>query len=207
MQDMAKSEIWTIAHTDQGDAVLLRPLGMDLSVPIFIGQLESQAILIGLGEVPVKRPLTHDLFLDFVRHAGFTLFRVEVYDIKNNTFHARLFFSGNVYSEKKPLVLDTRPSDAFALSVRCKCPIFVSRKVVELAGVPLDLFIDGPEKPETELSEPAVSPEIPETAGISEKYRTLRWELNQAVAAEEYERAAEIRDMLIHLEKEEGKGP
>ncbi|MDR2102599.1 MAG: bifunctional nuclease family protein [Treponema sp.] len=203
---MERSEIWTIAHTDQGDAVLLRPLGMDISVPIFIGQFEAQAILIGLGDVPVNRPLTHDLFLDFIRHAGFTLLRVEVYDIKNNTFHARLFFSGNAYPEKKPLILDTRPSDAFALSVRCKCPIFVSRKVVELAGVPLDLFIDEPENREVELPELAAFPEMPETSGESEKRRALQWELDQAVAAEEYERAAEIRDMLLLLEQEEGKG-
>jgi bifunctional DNase/RNase len=207
MQDMTESEIWTIAHTDQGDAVLLRPLGMDLSVPIFVGQFEAQAILIGLGDVVIKRPLTHDLFLDLVRHAGFTLFRIEVYDLKNNTFYARLLFSGNAYSEKKPLVLDARPSDAFALSVRCKCPIFVSRKVVELAGVPLDLFIDDPENTEPEPAEPAFPPENQETLGGSEKYRNLRRELNQAVAEEEYERAAEIRDMLFLLEKEEGKSP
>jgi bifunctional DNase/RNase len=206
MQDMAESEIWTIAHTDQGDAVLIRPLGMDISVPIFIGQFEAQAILIGLGEVVIKRPLTHDLFLDLVRHSGFTLFRVEIYDLKNNTFHARLLLSGNAYSEKKPLVLDARPSDAFALSVRCKCPIFISRKVVELAGVPLDLFADDPENAAADVPEPVFFPEIQEAARGSEKHRSLLRELNQAVAAEEYERAAEIRDMLLLLESEEEKG-
>jgi bifunctional DNase/RNase len=206
MQDMAESEIWTIAHTDQGDAVLIRPLEMDILVPIFIGQFEAQAILIGLGEVVIKRPLTHDLFLDLVRHSGFALSRVEIYDLKNSTFHARLLLSGNAYSEKKPLVLDARPSDAFALSVRCKCPIFIARKVVELAGVPLDLFMDDPEKAAADIPEPVFFPEIRESSRGSEKYRNLQRELNQAVAAEEYERAAEIRDMLLLLESEEEKG-
>jgi bifunctional DNase/RNase len=205
---MVEAEIWTIVHTDAGDAVLLRPLGMDISVPIFIGPLEAQSILIGLGDVPVKRPLTHDLFLDLARHIGLVLSRVEVSDLKDNTFHAKLLFSGNTYSEKKPLVLDSRPSDAFALSVRCKCPVFIARKVTDLAGVPLDLFTDEYGEPDEEKPEsPVPPPENQKETGGSEKHRNLLKELNQAVATEEYERAAEIRDMILRLKKEEEKNP
>ena len=60
---LVEAEIWTIARTDQGNAVLVRPIGSESAVPIFIGQLEAQSILIGLGNVPMPRPLTHDLFL------------------------------------------------------------------------------------------------------------------------------------------------
>ncbi|MDR2103156.1 MAG: bifunctional nuclease family protein [Treponema sp.] len=207
MQDMVEAEIWTIAHTDQGDAVLIRPLGLELSVPLFIGQFEAQSILIGLGGVAVKRPLTHDLFLDLMDRAGFALLRLEVYDLKNNTFYARLFFSGGSFSEKAPLVLEARPSDAFALSVRRKCPIFISRKVVEMAGVPLDFFTGEAEEPGPAAPAAAPCPESEDPGGGSDKYRSLRQELNQAVAAEEYERAAEIRDTLLLMEKEDGKIP
>ena len=61
---LIEAEIWTVARTDQGNAVLVRPIGSDYAVPIFIGQLEAQSIIIGIGNVPMPRPLTHDLFLN-----------------------------------------------------------------------------------------------------------------------------------------------
>jgi bifunctional DNase/RNase len=60
---LVEAEIWTIARTEQGNAVLIRPIGSESAVPIFMGQLEAQSILIGLGSVPMPRPLTHDLFI------------------------------------------------------------------------------------------------------------------------------------------------
>jgi bifunctional DNase/RNase len=192
MNDMMKAEIWTIARTDQGNAVLLRPLGTDISVPIFIGPLETQYILIGGGEMPIKRPLTPDLFLSLVKRVGLELKRVEVHELKENTFHARLVLQGGEYSGKQPLTLDSRPSDAFALAVRRKCPIYISRKVVEQAGIPVDMVID-------EVEETAHSIGKDETE--ASKKAELLAELEKAVAAEEYERAAEIRDILLLLGK------
>jgi bifunctional DNase/RNase len=196
--EMLESEIWTIARTDQGHVVLLRPLEWDIAVPIFIGQLEVQSILIGIGKTKVKRPLTHDLFLSLLGHVGLSLIRAEVHTLRDNTFHARLIILGGHFSEKKPLALDARPSDAFALAVRQRCPIFVSSRVVEQAGVPVDLIVEGMEK-----NPFAPEPEFPESPAASQgdKYGELLGQLNRAVAAEEYERAAEIRDMLILLDK------
>lgn len=197
---MLEAEIWTVARTDQGNAVLLRPLGSDTVVPIFIGQLEAQSILIGFGDVKVKRPLTCDLFLEMVRQIGLILFRVEIHEIRDNTFLARLLLAGKGFSEAKPMVLDSRPSDAFALAVRRKCPVFVSPRVVEQAGIPADLVIE-------DVAEFAKGPEHPvmytgERAPLAAKRRRLQTELDKAVAVEEYERAAEIRDLLILLEQE-----
>jgi bifunctional DNase/RNase len=201
---MIEAEVWTIVRTNQGNAVLLRPLGLDVSVPIFIGQFETQAILIGFGEIAISRPLTHDLLLDTIRRLGFDLFRAEVHDIRDGTFYARLLLSGQNHTARDPLILDARPSDAFALAVRCKCPIFVSEKVVEAAGVPLDLIID--EAPGTghfpgDFDAGALGPEFK----AQSRRDTLRAELEAAVEAEEYERAAEIRDILAILDKENGK--
>ncbi|MDR0601685.1 MAG: bifunctional nuclease family protein [Treponema sp.] len=196
MNDMMKAEIWTIARTEEGNAVLLRPLGSDVAVPIFIGPLETQYILIGGGEMPVKRPLTPDLFLSLVKRVGLELKRVEIHEIRNNTFHARLVLSGGEYTGKDPLVLDSRPSDAFALSVRKKCPIYVSRRVVKQAGIPVDMVID-------EVEEAAHSIDLrDENAPVSKKEELLA-ELDRAVAAEEYEKAAEIRDILLHFNRED----
>jgi bifunctional DNase/RNase len=189
--DMLKAEIWTIARTDQGNAVLLRPLGSDISVPIFIGPLETQYILIG-GDTPVKRPLTPDLFLSLVKRVGLELKRVEIHDIRDNTFHARLVLLGGEYTGRQPLILDARPSDAFALAVRKKCPIYVSGKVVEQTGIPVDMVIE-------EVEEAAHSIDDKRAVTEESKRRGLLEELEKAVAAEEYERAAEIRDILLLL--------
>ena len=90
MNTLVKAEIWTIARTDQGNAVLVRPIGAEIAVPIFIGQLETQSILIGFGDVAVPRPLTHDLMLSVVRRMGSELLRIEINDLKDGTFFARL---------------------------------------------------------------------------------------------------------------------
>jgi bifunctional DNase/RNase len=204
MESMIEAEIWTIARTDQGNAVLLRPLGSDVSVPIFIGQFEAQAILIGYGDIVIPRPLTHDLLLNVIHHLGLELIRVEVHDLQEGTFYSRLILSGKLYPEKKPLVLDARPSDAFALAVRCKCPVFVSDRVVKEAGVSVDLVIDAADGVfEDGAGEaPPIKPKNPEKVSRQE---ALQGELEQAVAAENYERAAEIRDILALLKKKGGK--
>ncbi|MDR1618179.1 MAG: bifunctional nuclease family protein [Treponema sp.] len=197
MAEMLRVEIWTIARTEQGNAVLLRPPGSDISVPIFVGQLEVQSILVGSGDIVVKRPLVHDLFLSLIYQIGMVLIRVEVHELKDNTFHARVVLSGKEFSERKPLMLDARPSDALALAVRRKCPIYVSRKVVEQAGVSVDVLMEGPSG---DQSAGAAAKEV--ISGIPGKRRGLEARLEEAVAAEEYEKAAEIRDMLILLDKE-----
>jgi bifunctional DNase/RNase len=206
MKKMLEAEIWTIIRSDQGNAVLLRLLGSDISVPIFIGPLESQSILIGLGGVSFPRPLTHDLLLNIVHRMEIGLVRAEISDIKDNTFIARLYFEGRQYTPAHPLVLDSRPSDALALALRCKCPVFVAEKVAAHAGVPVDIFINTPgEDPAFPLE--AVSDEEPEVSEKSLRRLALQVELETAVANEEYERAAEIRDTLTLLDNETGSFP
>jgi bifunctional DNase/RNase len=200
--EMLEVEIWTITRTDQGNAVLLRPLSSDLIVPVFIGRLEVQAILIGSGDIKTPRPLAHDLLLSLLRQTGLSLNRVEVHSLRDNTFYARLIIFGGGFSEKRPLVLDSRPSDAFALAVRRRCPIYISRRILDQTGVPADFILEGPEENGGILSSPAPGP-----MSRSDKYRELLEKLNRAVDAEEYEQAAEIRDLLILLDKEQGEAP
>jgi bifunctional DNase/RNase len=194
MDTMLEAEIWTIARIDEGTAAVLHPLGTEIAVPIFIGQNEAQAILLGFGEVAVPRPLTHDLLLDLANKQGLTLLRAEISDIRDGIFYARLVFSAQDPGNK-PLILDSRPSDALALAVRCKCPLFIARNVVDQAGLPVEFFLDA-------LGE-TISADTVEIAGegIAAHRTALRMELDQAVADEEYERAAEIRDALALLNR------
>jgi bifunctional DNase/RNase len=197
---MVEAEIWTVTQMEEGNAVLLRPLGLDLVIPIFIGQAEAQAILFGLGEVTVSRPLTHDLFLSLTRQLQLELLRAEVWDLKDNTFYGRLVYKGGDFSEKRPLVLDARPSDTFALAVRCKSPIFIAQKVIDETGLPMDFFLDlsagFPSESDLGAEETSGAAAGASAEAQSSRQETLLRELEQAVEAEEYELAAKIRDML-----------
>ena len=177
---MLEAEIWGIAETGDGYMIFVKPLELEYSVPIFIGQIEAQAILIGFGGISIPRPLTVDLLQILVKEAGLTLLRAEINNLKDNTFFGSLVFKR---PSGKELVLDSRPSDALALAVRCKSPIYIAEKVVEEAGI-LAEDIDNSLKTDQKMQK-----------------QLLKAELDDAVAAENYERAAEIRDMLIFLEK------
>jgi bifunctional DNase/RNase len=206
---MFETEIWTIARMADGTALLLRPINSNLAVPIFIGENEAQSILLGLSGTTMSRPFTHDLFLDLVKKDSLALSRVEIHDLRDNIFYARLILTGREFSEKTPLVIDSRPSDAFALAVRCKCPIFIFPRVTDQAALPLDFFLDamgdaGEISADTSISR--LKGAEPERPGFVARRETLRMELDQAVAAEEYERAAELRDVLALLDKEGRNG-
>jgi bifunctional DNase/RNase len=182
MEKLLQAEIWTVAQTREGNVVLLRPLDQNIAVPVFVGQLEIQSILIGMEDISLPRPLTHDLFLSLLKSQGLTLDRVEIQELRGNTFHACLVISGGV---NKPLMLDSRPSDALGLAARRKCPIMVSQDIIKQTGIAVDLFMDmlGEDK----------------KAGVNDNQKrrdNLMRQLNEAVENEEYEKAAKIRDML-----------
>jgi len=177
-------EIWSILKTSHGNALLLKPKEMETAVPIFIGTLEMQSILVGKEGMTSARPHTHDLFLNMLNHVNLSIKKVEVYELKDDVFHARLIVTGGEYTKEKPLVLDSRPSDAFAIAARRKCPIYISSDIIEETGVPLSFFINDMEE------------------SSDDQYRNLKEQLEQAVAEEEYEQAAEIRDLLKLLDDE-----
>jgi len=188
MKEMYVSEIWSILKTSHGSAILLKPKDKEVAVPVFIGTLEMQSILIAKEGINLSRPHTHDLFINMLAHVNLTVKKVEVYALINDVFHARLIITGGEYTKEKPLVMDSRPSDAFAIAARKKCPIYLSASVIEQTGVPIDFFI-------SELEE--------ELQPNGDRHRSLREQLEQAVAEEEYEQAAEIRDLLKMLDGEE----
>jgi len=181
---MYLSEIWSVLKTSHGNALLLKPKDKEIAVPIFIGTLEMQSILMGKEGVSISRPHTHDLFLNMLANVNLSVKKVEVYELKDDVFHARLIITGGEYTKEKPLVLDSRPSDAFAIATRKKCPIYMASSIIEQTGVPLSFFINDLEE------------------DTDDKYRSLKEQLEQAVAEEEYEQAAEIRDLLKMLEND-----
>ncbi|RKX87981.1 MAG: hypothetical protein DRP58_01545 [Spirochaetes bacterium] len=180
---LVEAEIWTIARTDQGNAVLIRPIGAESAVPIFMGQLEAQSILIGLGSVPMPRPLTHDLFIRIFKQLKTNILRIEINSLNNGTFFSKLVLKKG----REEITIDCRPSDALGLAVRKKCPIFIDEDIIDEAGIPIDSITNKTTDTNKELTKTEI--------------KMLKLELEKVIEIEDYEEAARIRDRINKLEK------
>jgi len=111
--------------------VLLKELGGDRILPIWIGENEAMAIMIALEHIKYPRPLTHDLVRLIIDALGVKLIRVVVSDLKDDTYYARLFIqkNGNIIS------IDARPSDSIAIALRADARIFVDNHIIEKNGM------------------------------------------------------------------------
>lgn len=192
--ELQKGEIMTVARTDKGTAVLVRTVGSDKAIPIFIGQLEAHSILIGLGKVPMPRPLTHDLMIGILEKTKMVLERVEITDLRDGTYYAHLILKHGV----RHIDMDARPSDALALVARLDVPLYLSQHLVDEAGIPIDLISE--ENASTQEMEPLPDLDIKATDLDPEELRMrLKEQLDKAVEAEDYEEAARLRDELLGL--------
>lgn len=107
--------------------IILRDDGDKLALPIWIGLIEASSIATELESISLSRPMTHDLVRTLLSELGVMVTRVEIVDLTDNTFFANI----HLKSADKAIVLDCRPSDAVAIALRCKAPIFVNRSVIE----------------------------------------------------------------------------
>jgi uncharacterized protein len=107
--------------------ILLKVDSPEQMIPIWIGLLEATSIASALKDVEFDRPMTHDLFKNFTGLMDVTVTKIEVCDIVENTYYARIHFIG----PKGPFDMDARPSDAIAIALRFKAHIYVDDKVLE----------------------------------------------------------------------------
>jgi len=107
--------------------IILKADEGEQTVPIWIGLLEATSIASALQDVKFDRPMTHDLFKNFSERLDIAVTSVEVCDLKDNTFFAKI----NFVSKSETFEMDARPSDAIAIALRFKAPIFVDDVVVE----------------------------------------------------------------------------
>ena len=114
--------------------VILKEKDSDRYLPIWIGPAEADAIAIKLQDVSVPRPMTHDLLGSIIVTLGGDLTHITVCELESDTFYAKI----GLQIEDKALEVDCRPSDAIALAVRAKVPIYVSDEVMDKAGIMLD---------------------------------------------------------------------
>jgi uncharacterized protein len=118
--------------------VLLKDREEERYLPIWIGMFEATQIEIALEGVPVPRPMSHDLMKSLLDTSELKLKEIRIHDIIEGTFHAKILLN-NINGEI--VLVDARPSDAIALSLRTESPIFVSKRIIEkdaIVGSPPD---------------------------------------------------------------------
>jgi uncharacterized protein len=132
--------------------VLLKDIHAERYLPIWIGQYEADAITTELHEKrPHQRPLTHDLLKNVIEEMGGRIVHILINDMRKEIFFARLV----VEVKGENIEIDSRPSDAIAIAVRAKAPIFVAEVVMEKSAVEPEEEIDMDE--ESSLSERRLS--------------------------------------------------
>ena len=155
-------------------------------LPIVIGTSEAQSIALGLEGNQPSRPLTHDLFKRFALNYDVDLTEVVITRFLDGVFYATLICKqGDDIS-----MIDARPSDAIALAVRFGCPISAYESVMQEAGIETE-DLDKVEEPNPEPSEEAQSDNLEDLS-----VEQLQQLLDLAIEEENYEKAAEIRDLI-----------
>ena len=133
--EMAVIEVFVesirVNMTNYRRVVMLKEKTSPRYLPIWIGHFEADAIAIPMQNVPVQRPLTHDLLKGVIEQLGGKLTQVVINELADETFFAKLI----VDAGGRHVEVDARPSDAIALAIRAKVPIYVEESVFEQAGL------------------------------------------------------------------------
>lgn len=183
------ADIKPSGSTQGAYALVLNEADGTRKLPIVIGGNEAQAIAIELENMTPSRPLTHDLFKSFAHAFAISVEEIIIYNLIEGIFFAKVI----TVQDGKRAEIDSRTSDAVALAVRFKCPIYCYDFILDTAGVN-----------EQEIKEEYIDEDEddfePEVSGSSDtstlSVAELEQELEKAIEQEDYERASEIRDEI-----------
>ena len=168
--------------------LLLKEMKGERLLPIVIGWCEARSIALALdNDESPERPLTHDLFLSLGDKYDISIGKVIIHTLSEGIFHASFFAK---LKNKEEVEIDARTSDAIALAVRFKCPIFTYEQVLSKAGILLDKAL------EKNISIKEVEEEQEEQGLKGFNLDRLQKMLQEAIENENYEKASEIRDEI-----------
>lgn len=208
-EDFLEAVIDNISVSNLGFIVFLKAVDDERVLPIFIGANEAQSIAIAYNNQVPPRPLTHDLMKNVLALVDVEVTKVQVTSLTDNTFYGRVFFKKEGIED---LEIDARPSDAIALALRYKVPIFVHKDVYEGAAIMVkegeEAEGDTEAEPEEEAHESSAgegrSKRNPASRVVPETHMSqvekLKEKLRKALAGERYEEAARLRDELKRIE-------
>jgi len=176
-------------------AVVLGERSGTRRLPIVIGSFEAQAIAVAMERMSPSRPLTHDLFKNTLETFNVDLKEVVINNLLDGIFYAKLICikDGEVFE------IDSRTSDALALAVRFHCPVYTYEFILDAAGIVLE---EGEEEEDEERETAAAAAQEKSVAAgqgaplASYSVEALTQLLEEVLAEEDYERAAEIRDEI-----------
>jgi bifunctional DNase/RNase len=117
----------TIDPLTNSPILILKDMEGDKTIPIWIGLLEATAIASEMENIKFSRPMTHDLMKNMMDQLGIKIAKIEICDLRENTFFALVYLVQN----DKEFSLDARPSDAIALALRAEAPIYVEEQVIQ----------------------------------------------------------------------------
>lgn len=194
MADKIKLEILGLSSSQSQSgsfALVLGEVDGNRRLPIIIGMFEAQAIAIEIEEITPNRPMTHDLFKSFAFHFGYEIKEIFISDLKEGVFFAKIVCE----TGGKIVEIDARPSDAIAIGLRFKVDIYTQESILTEAGI----VLTDEEEEVTEVKRKSTGSGKPEP--VSKKLEDLPSDqlntmLDDALAKEDYERAAKIRDEI-----------
>jgi hypothetical protein len=184
----------SVSQTQTGAyALVLAEENGDRRLPIIIGPVEAQAIAIQLEGLKPPRPLTHDLVKNIALAFEIALLEVVIHKLEEGIFYSELLFE----MDGKEISVDSRTSDAVALALRFRCPIYTTEDILHKAGIVLDMNEDKPVKEHRDEES------FGHGRSVYEKYTLADLEslLSEAVQNEDYEKASMIRDEIKRRKK------
>ncbi|MCM1033121.1 MAG: bifunctional nuclease family protein [Odoribacter sp.] len=195
MEDRVKLKVLGISYTQLQSGAFALLLAQDKGpyrIPVVIGAAEAQAIAIKMEGITPPRPLTHDLFVSFAQAFGVRLQEVFIYKFEDGIFSSELTFTDG----ERQIVLDARTSDAIAIAMRCKAPIWTTSAILHETGFIID---NDPAAPAT-----AIKPDHPQSDDDSPAeprlenlaVEELRKMLARLVEEEKYEEASRVSEII-----------
>ncbi len=184
----------SVSQTQSGAyALVLAEENGDRRIPIIIGPVEAQAIAIQLEGLKPPRPLTHDLIKNIAIAFDIVLLEVTIYKLEEGIFYSELLCD----MDGKVVIIDSRTSDAVALALRFKCPIYTSEEILTKSGIVLNSEDDF-SKSDSFIGEET---EASDSAFANYSAKELEEILNEAIQNEDYEKASIIRDEIDNRKK------
>ena len=204
---MIEAKVHSLAITDKGFVVMLKPINSERVIPIFIDYLQAQSMATALFNYKMGRPLTHDLINSIFQKCNIRLVNIIIDNVHLDTYYSKLVIEHNGKNE----FVDARPSDAIALALRFQVSIFVEEHVIEKAGMIIE--DNGSKELEMKSGIPYNYQMFDKEANSENKRRDIKLNnengaktkeeiqklLEQAVKEERYEDAAKYRDELNNL--------
>ncbi len=173
-------------------ALVLSEAEGDLRLPIIIGAFEAQAIALELEHIRPPRPMTHDLIKNIIVQSNAELKEVVINDLRESTFFAKLV----IKTEINEFDVDARPSDAIAIAIRFGVSVYVSAHVLKEAGI---VAQSESSKTPVAIVDDAKQEPVNRPITMEDRLANLTKNLDLAIANEDYEKAARLRDEINKL--------